>query len=85
MIRGRIQARQEILAIEQEIDSDGRSYAVLVLRPELIRTFPRDQRAFQGWRYLEARDAPEDLPENEEKNGGIPPEMAAELRELGLL
>ena len=85
VIRGHVRARQAILDIEQDTDSDGRNYALLILDPDLIRTETRIQRPFQGWRYLEAADAPRDLASGELENGGIPPEMAAELRELGLL
>ena len=42
-------------------------------------------RIFQGWRYLEAKDAPVDILNEAEPGEAMPPEMAAELRELGLL
>ena len=38
----------------------------------------------QGWRYLEAADAPADLPRATTTPGELPPEMLAELRHLGL-
>jgi len=50
----------------------------------LIPVWPRRVRIFQGWRYLETEDAPEDLPQTEDA-APMPAELAAELRELGLL
>ena len=51
---------------------------------------PRPRRAFQGWRYLEADDAPPDLPNQRQAlatvaaEGDMPADMLAELRTLGL-
>ena len=42
-------------------------------------------RIFQGWRYLEVKDAPADLPMAADGDEAMPPELVAELRELGLL
>jgi len=39
--------------------------------------------AFQGWRYLEPARAPPDLSSGD--SADLPPEMAAELKRLGLL
>lgn len=43
---------------------------------------PRPQRPFQGWRYLNAKDAPPDLPG---ENNAKLHTMRRELAELGLL
>ena len=54
----------------------------MTLDPEVILTVPTPRRAFQGWRYLEGKDAPADLG----PVGGdlqVPAELARELRELG--
>ena len=45
-------------------------------------TVPWPHRPFQGWRYLAAADAPPDIAGTDPD---LPPEMAVELRELGLL
>ena len=45
---------------------------------------PRPYRAFQGWRYLDPKDAPPDLAKGA-LPGKIPPKMRKELAELGLL
>ena len=39
-------------------------------------------RIFQGWRYLEAKDAPPDI--GTDDTGDMPAELAAELRNLGI-
>lgn len=85
VIRGEIACREKLVAIEPFRDRDGISRCRLVLAPKVIPVMPRPQRAFQGWRYLAASDAPPDLGG---KGGGIstlPEPLRRELRELGLL
>jgi hypothetical protein len=85
VIKGLIQARQRLQAIEPKIDAEGRRSTLLVLEPELRRTVPAPHRAFQGWRYLAPEDAPADLGEAPSDAPDMPAEMVAELRALGLL
>lgn len=85
VIRGSVRARQRILDIEAVSDSNGRPMTALILDPELVRTQPRGHRPFQGWRYLPEERAPADLGAEAEGLAEMPPEMLAELRELGLL
>lgn len=85
VIRGVVQARQPLLDIESDVDAEGRGFTRLMLRPGLVRVAPRAHRPFQGWRYLKAEDAPADLPERGAGEGELPPALAAELRELGIL
>jgi len=85
VIKGLIQVRQPITDITPEVDADGRGFARLHLAPELIRVAPRGHRPFQGWRYLEAADAPEDLGGRGGEGDDLPAEMQAELRALGIL
>jgi hypothetical protein len=61
VIRGQIMCRERILDIRPFVDRDGigRCHFVLDCKPVLVE--PRLFRAFQGWRYLEAKDAPRDL------------------------
>lgn len=85
VIKGLIQVRQPIVDITPEVDAEGRGFARLHLGPELVRVAPRSHRPFQGWRYLEAADAPADLAEEAAEGEGLPAEMQAELRSLGIL
>jgi hypothetical protein len=54
-----------------------------MLDREIVLTRSQPRRAFQGWRYLVPADAPADLAAGDV--AGLPPEMRAELAELGLL
>ena len=85
VIRRQIRVRQRIIGIEDIEDVDGKKRCCLVLSPDLIKTEQRAYRPFQGWRYLEAVDAPADLQSNQEVNPDMPIEMEEELRGLGLL
>lgn len=85
VIKGLIQVRQPILDITPEVDAEGRGFARLHLGPDLVRVAPRGHRPFQGWRYLEAADAPADLAEEAAAGEGLPADMQAELRSLGIL
>jgi hypothetical protein len=84
VIKGRVAARQRLLGFETDTDEEGRKFCFIMLDPEIMPTAARRHRAFQGWRYLPAADAPPDQPKRQGEED-FPPEMAAELRELGLL
>lgn len=79
-----IQVRQLIHGVAAVVDEDGVARCELRLAPSLVRTEARPMRAFQGWRYLEPAAAPLDLMTTSPSDGP-PPEMARELRRLGLL
>jgi len=83
VIRGQVQARQRLLDIRPFVDRDGVGRCRLVLDPEVVATQRRPKRPFQGWRYLEGKDAPADL--DAAGGDGLPPALQAELAELGLL
>ncbi|MEQ9042658.1 MAG: DUF1489 domain-containing protein [Alphaproteobacteria bacterium] len=84
IIKGYVRARQRILAVIRKEEAEGRPYCEIRLDPELIKTQLYPRKPQQGWRYLEDGDAPADLTAaGTDEN--LPPEMAAELRELGLL
>ena len=85
VIKGVMCARQPILELRGMQRADGRPACGIVLAPELVAVEPVRVRIFQGWRYLEAKDAPVDLPMTGEGDDAMPPELVAELRELGLL
>lgn len=82
VIRGVIQLRQPIIDLRPVRGGDGIERCRIVLSPDSFLTAPVPRRAFQGWRYLEAKDAPRDLSSHERS---LPPELSAELAELGLL
>jgi hypothetical protein len=84
VIKGRIAARQRILAIEPFTDSEGISRCHLVLEPVVVPVRPRVCRPFQGWRYLGAKDAPPDVAGIDAPNE-MPEAMREDLRVLGLL
>ncbi|WP_242223137.1 DUF1489 family protein [Shinella zoogloeoides] len=85
VIKGQVQARQQLLGIKAFTDSNGISRCELVLGPEVIETELQPRRAFQGWRYLTEDDAPRDLKDMGEGAADLPLELRRELAELGLL
>ena len=82
VMKGVISARQCLVAVEDYRDDDGGRRCRLILDATLIEVERRPHKPFQGWRYLEAAAAPPDRIAGAEEP---PPEMAAELRRLGLL
>ena len=86
VVKGFVQARQRILAFEPAAGAGGRPGCAILLDDALVRVAPRAHRPFQGWRYLKGEDAPPDLPADFAARGdALPPGLAAELAELGLL
>jgi|SRR5215207_6474717 hypothetical protein len=85
VIRGQVACRQRLLAVRPVVDRDGIGRCQLVLEPKVVLVHPRTWRAFQGWRYLEAKDAPADLARAAPGTAKMPEPMRRELRELGLL
>lgn len=83
VIKGRVQCRQRLTDIVPFTDDEGVGRCRLMLDPEIVLTRAQPRRAFQGWRYLVPADAPADLAASE--TADLPPEMRAELAELGLL
>ena len=85
VIRGQIMCRERVLDIRPFVDKDGVGRCRLVLDPKCVLVEPRPYRAFQGWRYLDAKDAPRDLDRAAPGARDMPEAMRRELRELGLL
>lgn len=85
VIKGVIQARQEVLRLDEVEGGDGIRRCGIVLAPKLIRVAPAVRRPFQGWRYLKPEDAPSDLPQRREGDPDMPPELVAKLAEIGIL
>lgn len=84
VIKGIVLARQRIVALEERIGEDGIKRCAIQLDPQIIRTEAMPRRAFQGWRYLAAADAPRDLPEGRDREDSLPRELMAALSEIGL-
>lgn len=80
VIKGTVACRQPILDI-RTLGEGKTSRCEITLEPRVIRTAPLGRRPFQGWRYLEQKDAPVDLSTVEA--GDVPPELVEQLRELG--
>jgi len=83
VIKGLIQARQRIVRLDEVDNGDGIRRCAIVLDPDLVRTSTAIRRPFQGWRYLDARNAPPDLPRGR-ANDDLPPSLMAALSEIGI-
>ena len=83
VIRGEVLCRQRLLAVRPYVDKGGVGRCQLVLEPKVVPVKPRPWRAFQGWRYLPADEAPADIPDD----GGpeLPTPLAFELAQIGVL
>jgi len=80
VMKGSVVCRMPIVDITTR--GEGKTSQCLIqLAPEVIRTAPQARRPFQGWRYLEPKDAPHDLSTMDA--GDLPPELAKQLREMG--
>lgn len=81
VIKGNIQCRNRIVALEETTKNGHRACGIL-MDPEIIPVLPMPRRAFQGWRYLQAGDEPADL-----TGGGsgadLPAAFRAKLIQLG--
>jgi hypothetical protein len=83
VIKGQIAVRQKLFDLKPTT-KNGTPHCGLVYDPKLVPVQRRTQRAFQGWRYLDPKDAPPDARGTKglEK---LPEELQAELVALGLL
>ena len=84
VVKGVILCRQRIVRLEEITGADGIRRCGIVMDPEVIRTEAAMRRPFQGWRYLDPKDAPRDLPKEREKDSALPEDMALALAEIGL-
>ena len=85
VIKGYVQARQRITDLEARTGEDGGKRCAIHLDSTVVRTHALPWRPFQGWRYLDPAKAPPDLDAQGGDAADMPPEMVAELRELGLM
>ncbi len=84
VVAGAMLVRQRVLDVIADHWEDGTACAGLVLDPALVAVEGRPVKAFQGWRYLAAHEAPPDL-RHDAPEHDIPAAMAVELRRLCLL
>jgi hypothetical protein len=84
VFKGLVLARQRILALDEVRGDDGILRCAIQLDREVIRTEALARRAFQGWRYLSATDAPRDLPKGRAREEELPVELTAAMAQIGL-
>jgi hypothetical protein len=86
VIKGLIQIRQPLSDVVEGTREDGTPCCVLILKNELVPVRPVPRRPFQGWRYLNADEAPEDLGRGTYGGlGAMPAKLRKDLAELGLI
>ena len=86
VIGGAVAVRQRVLDIIEDRRDDGTPCAGIVLDAALVPVAGRLMKPFQGWRYLPAADAPEDLADAGMTNGAdLPAKLRRELQALGLI
>jgi hypothetical protein len=81
VFKGLVLCRQRIL----DINTVGEGQAArchVTLDEEVVLTAPLPRRPFQGWRYFEGSDAPEDLKALGD-GAAVPQDLAVKLREIG--
>ena len=86
VIKGLVQVRQPLTDIAEGTKDDGTPCCLLILKNELVPVRPTPRRPFQGWRYLDPAEAPDDL--KGRSAAGIttmPPKLRKQLAELGLI
>jgi hypothetical protein len=85
VIKGFVLVRQRVLDLRPDVKDDGTACCGIVLDVELVATRAHPRRAFQGWRYLEAADAPPDARGFADSADDMPRAMREDLRELRLI
>lgn len=82
VIKGLIQCRNRIIALEEVRKQDGTKACAIIMDPDLVPVVPTPKRPFQGWRYLKADAAPADLTE---VSGGadLPADLRSKLVDIG--
>jgi hypothetical protein len=86
VIKGVILVRQALIGFDRGQKEDGSPCCLILLDPDLVAVRPVPRRAFQGWRYLAAGEAPRDAAAGAgEGFASLPPKMRRELAELGLI
>lgn len=84
VFKGVVLARQRVLRMDEVRGEDGVLRCALVFDPEIHRTEAMPKRPFQGWRYLQPKDAPRDLSPDRAYEENVPPKLLAALAEIGV-
>jgi hypothetical protein len=85
VIKGLIMARQRLQGFEEGLKPDGSRCCRILLDAVLVPVRPTPRRAFQGWRYLDPADAPQDVGRETKAIAAMPEKLRRELAELCLL
>ena len=85
VIKGFVLVRQRVLDLRPDVKNEGTACCGIVLDTELVATRAHPRRAFQGWRYLDPADAPQDAKGFAESADDMPRAMREDLRELRLI
>ncbi|WP_341915578.1 DUF1489 domain-containing protein [Ferrovibrio terrae] len=85
IVKGAIAVRCPIVRLEEAVLENKGPHCGIVMKTQLIPVLPLPRRPHQGWRYLEAEDAPPDVADAGKGAAELPPKLLAELRDLGLL
>lgn len=81
IIKHRIAARQAIIGFAEGDDRR----TVIRLDPRLVPVKALPKRAHQGWRYLDAEDAPKDFDGDDQELAELPPGLLMKLSALALI
>ena len=85
IIKHTLVARSPILHFGQIEEGPEGSRVAIHIDPALVLTEGRPKRAHQGWRYLEAADAPVDLGAGMRSGDAMPAGLIGKLAALGLI
>ncbi|MBK5196660.1 MAG: DUF1489 domain-containing protein [Methyloceanibacter sp.] len=85
VIKGFVLVRQRVVDLRPDVKDDGVACCGIVLDAKLVPTRAHPRRAFQGWRYLNPADAPQDAKLGAAAEDELPRGMREELRELRLI
>jgi hypothetical protein len=83
VVNGWIIARQRLIEL-RPLKKNGIPHCGLVYDKKIMPVQWQQRRAFQGWRYLEGKDAPPDRPDGSGADQ-LPENLRRELADLGLL
>lgn len=81
VFKGTVLCRQRVLAIDT-VGEGINARCQITLDEDIVLTQPLPRRPFQGWRYFDPKDAPEDLV-GADGGEAVPQDLARALRELG--